>query len=123
MQPGPVLDRQQRSGKIARRCQRERVDDTLESLIQDDDDADIITPDALAAADRSGLVDEENLELFVLWHAWGGMERGVSLTEIADLAGRPGSAALVKDFTYLSGRLGKLRKRQAFFKGQGNAHV
>lgn len=88
-----------------------------------DDDAEAITPDALAAADRAGLINEDNLELFVLWHAWGGMERGVSLTEIADLANRPGSAALVKDFTYLAGRLSKLRKRQEFFRGRGNAHV
>ena len=95
----------------------------MESLLEDSDDDANITPESLAAADRAGLVEDENLELFVLWHAWGGMERGVSLTEIADLANRPGSAALVKDFTYLVGRMSKLRKRQEFFKGQNHAHV
>jgi hypothetical protein len=67
------------------------------------------------------LCNEAHLDLFVLWYAWGGLERGASILEIADLAARPGSAALVKDFTYLTGRVGRLRQRQKFFqKGAGS---
>jgi hypothetical protein len=57
--------------------------------------------------ERSGLVEEANLYLFLLWYTTGGMMRGFSLQ---DLMNAP--ASLVQDFLYCLGRLGTLRHQR-----------
>ena len=60
---------------------------------------------------KEGLCDEANLEIFTLWYAWGGMQRGLSPTEIAEMP-----MTMIKDFNYLLQRMRKLRKKQEFFR-------
>lgn len=58
-----------------------------------------------ARAEREGLTDFANLNLFLLWYQMGGSEHGLSLSELAKA---PGS--MVKDFLFLLGRLSKKKK-------------
>lgn len=70
----------------------------------------LITENALLAADTAGLCDETNLDVFLLWHQFGGYQRGLSPLEIAAMP-----QIMIKDFNFLLQRLAAIRQRQAFF--------
>lgn len=57
------------------------------------------------AADRTGLIDEENLTLFLDWYQLGGMEHGISISELAEMP-----ATRRHDLLWLLGELGKARR-------------
>lgn len=71
----------------------------------DEGDTEILDDEAMAQAERRGLIDEANLHLFLLWYTTGGMNRGLTITELTTMP-----AALVIDFLYCLGRMSKLRK-------------
>ena len=54
-----------------------------------------------------GLCRAESLEIFAVWQRYGGMEKGLSLTEIVNIP-----AWLRKDFDTILGALGKERRRR-----------
>lgn len=58
-------------------------------------------------AEREGLIRSESLELYLMWRSLGGMNRGVSLTELLTLDG-----ATITDFVWLSTQQYKARKRK-----------
>jgi len=59
-----------------------------------------LTEADFAAADAAGLCDDANLDLFLVWYQFGGLEKGLSLTEIATMP-----ATQLKDFQYILSRL------------------
>lgn len=70
-----------------------------------DDGPQAITPEDMSAAERSGLIDEANLTLFVTWWTFGGMEHPPTITEIAAMP-----AAMRHDLIYLISEFGRLRR-------------
>ena len=75
------------------------------------------SPEGLAREARKWrLVNEAHIDLFVLWQQLAGMG-GNPLGDLFDLAGKPGSAALFRDFRVLSARKKRLEMQQNFFKG------
>lgn len=64
-----------------------------------------ISREDAARADREGMIDEENLTLFLDWYQLGGMERGIGINELAEMP-----ATRRHDILWLLGELGKARK-------------
>jgi len=58
-------------------------------------------------AAAQGLVRSESLELYLMWRALGGMNQGISLTEMLTVDG-----AIIADFVWLSTQQHKARKRK-----------
>ena len=58
--------------------------------------------------EREGLCSESSLELFVNWYTLGGMQRGLTLTEIL---GMP--RWLLKDFRYILGVISTTRTEKS----------
>lgn len=58
-------------------------------------------------AEREGLIRSESLDLFLMWRSLGGMNQGITLTELLTVEGW-----IIKDFVWLLGQQGKARKRQ-----------
>lgn len=58
-------------------------------------------------AEREGMIHPESLELFLIWMSLGGLNRGISLTELTTLDG-----ATLVDFVWLLGQRAKARKRK-----------
>lgn len=81
------------------------VDAEEKARKEDDGAPERISKADLQRAEREGLIDPAHLDLFVTWWQLGGMERGMSLTEIAQMP-----ASLRTDVLYLLGELGKLRR-------------
>lgn len=54
-----------------------------------------------------GLCRDESLEIFAVWQRYGGLEKGLSLTEIVNMP-----AWLRRDFDTILGMLGKERRRR-----------
>lgn len=74
------------------------------------------SPEGLAREARKWrLVNEAHLDLYVLWTQMAGLG-GNPLGDLFDLADRPGSAALFRDFRVLSARKKRLGQQEAFFK-------
>ena len=98
--------------------QRERIDDILSALLTDDNDDDDgfldLSPEGIERErNRWWIYDELNAHLFVLWSNMSGMG-GESLSNLWQLAEKPGSAALFRDFAVLSARKKRLEKRKEF---------
>jgi hypothetical protein len=97
------------------------MDDILSTLLTDDDDDDDdgyldLSPEGIAREQkRWHIYDEMHIHLFVLWSNLSGMG-GESLGSLWELAEKPGSAALFRDFAILSARKKRLEKRQEFHK-------
>ena len=79
-------------------------------LDDDDDGSSGLDEEKLRAegdrAEREGLTNFANLNLFLLWYQMGGSEHGLSLSELAKAP-----ASMIKDFLYLLGRLSKKKKK------------
>lgn len=89
---------------------RETLDAILsaeDSAAEDEDEAGIITPEAMQKAEQRHLQDEAHLRIFVLWHTFGGTQRGLAPMEIAAMP-----AAMMDDFLYLSGELARMRRKK-----------
>ena len=83
-----------------------RLVDAEEKARKEDDGApERISKADMQRAEREGLIDPAHLDLFVTWWQLGGMERGMSLMEIAQMP-----ASLRADALYLLGEIGKLRR-------------
>lgn len=65
----------------------------------------------MAKVDRQGLCDERNVELFIDWYTLGGVERGLSLTEIISMP-----TTMRKDFRYILGMMGTRRRERKHAK-------
>jgi hypothetical protein len=57
-----------------------------------------------------GLCSMRSLDIFVNWYVWGGMTRGLSLTEIIEMP-----AWLLKDFRYLMQKYTSMKKEREEF--------
>lgn len=69
--------------------------------------------------ERRGLIDEANLEIFLVWWSFGGASSGISPLEAAHMP-----AAMRQDFAYILGVVGKERKRQKrLLKKDGKRHT
>ena len=99
--------------------QKDRVDDLLYSLLETDEDDDgfiDFSPEGIERERRRWHIhNESNAHLFVLWSNMSGMG-GESLNALWELAEKPGSAALFRDFSVLSARKKRLEKRLEFRK-------
>lgn len=90
------------------------MDEALRPLVEDDPPEDILD---LSPAGRERerrrwtLIDPAHLDLYVLWKNLSGMG-GETLGQIWDLAQRPGSAALFRDFAVLSAREKRLKAQK-----------
>lgn len=51
-----------------------------------------------------GLINPEHLDLFITWYGFGGLEKGISLSELITLPG-----PMISDFSYLLRELGRYR--------------
>jgi hypothetical protein len=51
-----------------------------------------------------GLVNPDNFDLFLMWYAFGGTERGIGLLELTQLP-----ADTITDFQYILRRLSEIR--------------
>lgn len=102
-------------------AQRDRIDDILEPLIdkdeEDDDELDLSPEGRERERNRWYIYDEMHAHLFVLWSNMAGMG-GESLSNLWELAEKPGSAALFRDFGVLSARKKRLQKRHEFLHGK-----
>ena len=101
-----------------RRRQRQLIRRVFGQLIaaeskKDDEGPHRITREEAAAADRAGLIDEENLTLFLDWYQLGGFEHGIGINELAEMP-----ATRRHDVLYLLGELGKARKSAEKGKGK-----
>lgn len=61
----------------------------------------------LADAERKGLLDEANLEIFMVWWSFGGAQQGISPMQAAEMP-----AAMRQDFAYILEEIRKERRRQ-----------
>ena len=52
-----------------------------------------------------------SLDIFLTWYTWGGMNRGLNLTEIVEMP-----AWLMKDFRYLMSRFRKIKAGKEAYK-------
>jgi len=87
----------------------------LEALVNSDDkDDDLWSADPKS---RAALCDPGHLQLYMLWRNMGGMG-GESLSGLWKLYREPGSAALLKDFSTLSAREKKFKRRKDFLGGK-----
>jgi hypothetical protein len=66
-----------------------------------------ITPKELAEAERKGLLDEANLEIFMTWWSFGGAQQGISPMQAAEMP-----AAMRQDFAYILEEIRRERRRQ-----------
>ena len=98
--------------KKLRSRQRERIEETLTAIAKAEADAlanknkpfPILSEDDLKRIELEGLIKPEHLELFVTWYCFGGLEKGMSVTELRTLPG-----PLIADFSYLLRELGRYR--------------
>lgn len=81
------------------------VDAEEKAKERDDGPPERLTKADMQRAEREGLIDPAHLDIFVTWWQLGGMERGVSLTELVNMP-----AALRADVLYLLGEMGKIRR-------------
>jgi hypothetical protein len=58
-------------------------------------------------AEREGLIRGESLDLFLMWRSLGGLNQGISLTELLEVPGW-----IIQDFVWLLGQQRKARKRK-----------
>lgn len=61
----------------------------------------------LAEAERKGLLDEANLEIFMTWWSFGGAQQGISPMQAAEMP-----AAMRQDFAYILEEIRRERRRQ-----------
>ena len=54
--------------------------------------------------EMEGLVNPDNFDLFLMWYAFGGTERGIGLLELTQLP-----ADKIVDFQYILRRLSEIR--------------
>ena len=64
----------------------------------------MLSEEDMKRVEIEGLINPEHLELFVTWYCFGGMEKGISISELMTLP-----VALVADFSYLLRELGRYR--------------
>jgi hypothetical protein len=101
-----------RCSKKLRSRQRERIEETLTAIAEAEADAlankrkplPLLTEDDMKRVEMEGLNSPEHLELFVTWYCFGGLEKGISLSELMALPG-----PLIADFSYLMRELGRYR--------------
>ena len=67
----------------------------------------MITPKELAEAERKGLLDEANLEIFITWWSFGGAQQGISPMQAAEMP-----AAMRQDFGYILEEIRRERRRR-----------
>jgi len=61
----------------------------------------------LAAADKKGLIDEANLEIFLTWWSFGGAQHGLTPMQAAEMP-----AAMRTDFSFILETISLERRRQ-----------
>lgn len=102
--------------KKLRRRQREAVEQLADAIIDAEEKRDaednappLITQEAMDRVEREGLCREESLEVFMSWFTFGGLERGLSLTEILEMP-----LWLRKDFRYILSRISTRRRERKY---------
>jgi hypothetical protein len=66
-----------------------------------------LTKKDLAEAEKKGLLDEANLEIFMTWWSFGGPQQGISPMQAAQMP-----AAMRQDFAYILEEVRRERRRQ-----------
>lgn len=106
-----------RNSKKLRSRQRERIDETLTAIVRAEEAAKegkgkaALVEDDWEHIQLQGLVNPNSFDLFLTWYAFGGTERGISLTELIALP-----ADIIKDFQYILGQLSQIRSAETYGK-------
>lgn len=66
-----------------------------------------ISTEDLKAAERKGLLDEANLEIFLTWWSFGGSQHGITPMQAAEMP-----TAMRQDFSYILEEISRERERQ-----------
>ena len=98
--------------KKLRSRQRDRIEEALTAIAEAEADAlankhkatPVLSEEDVRRAEHEGLIKGEHLDLFLTWYGFGGLEKGISLSELMTLPGD-----LIADFSYLLRELGRLR--------------
>jgi len=86
---------------------REALGAILDAEDAPDDTEQRITRADLERAETEGLQDEASLSVFLTWYHLGGVQRGISITEAAEMP-----ATLRNDVFYLLRELNRMRRRR-----------
>lgn len=96
--------------KKRRRRQREFIENLADAFVKSEKSdrqpvSTLIDQEVMESVEREGLCSEASIEIFVNWYTLGGMNRGLTITEIMSMP-----KWLLKDIRYILGVISRTRQ-------------